>query len=102
MMTAEYFRKGDLMNLENALREFMSSRQRGYSAADQKCIYEVVNFLGLNNVFEVKDDYVTDPEQVIHIHPRMIVASRPFPGSINRGSRPYPVHTHFRKLSGWK
>ena len=90
------------MNLENALREFMSGRQRGYSASDQRCIREVVDFLGLHDLFEVKDDYVTDPEQVIHIHSRMIVASKPFPGSINRGSRPYPVHNNFRKLSGWK
>ena len=90
------------MNLESALREFMSGRRRGYSASDQKYIYEVVNFLGLHDVFEVKDDYVTDANHVIHIHPRMIVASKPFPGSINRGTRPYLVHTHFRKLSGWK
>ena len=89
------------MNLETALKEFRRGK-KSYSASDIAAITEIVTALGVGNSFIVKDDYIKDPADVIHIHPRMVVASRSFPRSINRGVHPYPVHRFFCKLSSWR
>jgi hypothetical protein len=88
------------MNLEDALSHFRAGR-RPYTAADLRVIAEVVSALKVGDFFTVKKDYVTDPNDIVHIHPRMIVAAKSFPGSTHRGPKPYPVQQHFRKLSHW-
>ena len=90
------------MKLNSAIEIFASRRTRKYPEQDLNAILEVVSALGLKDDFVVKDDYVTDPAHIIHIHPTMIVSAKKFPGSVNRGPKPYPVHVYFKKLSGWK
>ena len=88
------------MNLENALKQFRNGK-KSYSAVDLRVIAEVVSALKVGDFFTVKKDYVTDPNDIVHIHPRMIVAMHPFPGSKHRGPKPYPVQQHFRALTNW-
>jgi hypothetical protein len=90
------------MNLNSAIQIFASRRGKQYPLQDIEAITEAVSSLGLKGEFIVKEDYVTDPEHIIHIHPTMIVSAKKFPGSMNRGPKPYPVHVYFKRLSGWK
>lgn len=90
------------MNLERALKAFMSKRVRQYSQSDLEMISDAVKALNLADEFIVCNDYVTDPHHQIHIHSTMIVAARKFPGSIDRGLEPYPIHRFFKSLSAWR
>ena len=90
------------MNLKEALLKFREGKRRGYSSSDLEVISEVVRKLSIEDNFFIKKDYVTDAHDRVHIHPTMVVATRAFPGSTNRGLKPYPDMPHFRKLSGWK
>jgi hypothetical protein len=90
------------MQLRNAIEIFASRRGKSYPVQDLEAITEAVTSLGLKGDFIVKEDYVTDPDHIIHIHPTMIVAAKKFPGSVNRGPKPYLVHVYFKRLSGWK
>ena len=90
------------MKLNSAIEIFASRRTRKYPEQDLDAISEAVTSLGLKDDFVVMEDYVTDPDHIVHIHPKMIVSAKKFPGSINRGPKPYLVHVHFKKLSGWK
>lgn len=90
------------MNLNSAIEIFASRRSRKYQKQDLDAISDAVSSLRLKDDFVVMEDYVTDPGHIIHIHPTMIVSARKFPGSMDRGTKPYPVHVYFKKLSGWK
>ena len=90
------------MKLSSAIEIFASRRGKRYPVQDLESITEAVSSLGLKGDFIVKEDYITDPDHIIHIHPTMIVSAKKFPGSVNRGPKPYSVHVHFKKLSGWK
>jgi hypothetical protein len=89
------------MNLESALGEF----RRGKKPLPDKDILritEIVKALGVSGSYLVDKDYITDPSHIVHIHPTMVVASRAFPGAIDRGTDPYPVHRFFIALSRWR
>jgi len=90
------------MQLSNAIEIFASRRGKSYPVQDLEAITEAVTSLGLKGDFIVKEDYVTDQDHIIHVHPTMIVSARKFPGSVNRGPKPYPIHVYFKRLSGWK
>ena len=90
------------MDLDGALKAFMSKRVRKYSQSDLEVISEAVKALNLNDGFIVCKDYVTDPQHQIHIHSTMIVAASRFPGSVDRGLEPYLVHRYFKSLSAWR
>ena len=90
------------MDLDGALKAFMSKRVRKYSHSDLELISDAVKALNLSDEFIVSKDYVTDPHHQIHIHPTMIVAARRFPGSVDRGLEPYLVHRYFKSLSAWR
>ena len=90
------------MKLNDALQKFMADRPRGsYSETDKKVISAVVASLKLADEYIITQDYITDPNHVLHIHPTMVVASKRFTGSLDRGPKPYAKHVYFRKLSGW-
>jgi hypothetical protein len=90
------------VELDRALKAFMSKRVRKYSQSDLELIIDAVKALNLSDEFIVSKDYVTDPHHQIHIHPTLIVAARKFPGSIDRGLEPYSVHRFFKGLSAWR
>ena len=90
------------MDLDRALKAFMSKRVRKYSQGDLEMISGAVKALNLPDDFIVCKDYVTDPHHQIHIHSTMIVAAKKFPGSIDRGLEPYPIHRFFKSLSAWR
>ena len=90
------------MDLDRALKAFMSKRVRKYSQGDLEMISGAVKALHLSDDFIVCKDYVTDPHHQIHIHSTMIVAARKFPGSIDRGLEPYLIHRFFKSLSAWR
>ncbi len=90
------------MELDRALESFMSKRKRPYSQSDIQMIRDAVKSLKISDDFIVFKDYVTDPGHEIHIHSTMIVSSRSFPGSINRGIDPYRIHRFFVSLSAWR
>ena len=90
------------MELDRALKAFMSKRVRKYSQSDLEVISDAVKALNLTDEFTVCKDYVTDPHHQIHIHSTMIVAARRFPGSVDRGLEPYLVHRYFKGLSAWR
>ena len=87
------------MDIDAALRQFRG--EKSYGTADMAVIMEAVGALGVTD-FLLHEDYVYDVSDIVHIHPTMIVASRPFPGSVDRGSLPYPDCPHFRPLSRWR
>ena len=89
------------MNLEKALMEFRRGK-KPLPAKDIERIIEIVKALGVADSFLVEKDYITDPSHIVHIHPTMVVASRAFPGAINRGTDPYPIHVFFIALSRWR
>ena len=89
------------MNINGAIDSFLATRSRGFSSADLQSIQVVIKALDLKDEFIVRKDYITDPGDVLHIHSTMLVASRPFPGSQNRGKWPYAIHTYFLPLSRW-
>ena len=96
------------MNIAKALDEFDSHRSSSFSPRDREKIVKVVEQLGLKNfALKFRDDkksaiYVFDLDgDVLHIHPRMLVARRAFSGSTNRGARPYEFHRHHFPLSKW-
>lgn len=84
------------MNLETALAEFRKNQQL-FSALALAIIREsLAGAVKLN--FELSDDFVSDTDDLFHIHSTMIVAQQPFPGSVDRGPEPYKKWPHFRQL----
>ena len=79
--------------------------------SDLKKINEVVDELKLRDhrfscnssqVFDVDEDNMWKRDQgILHIHKTMLVARRPFTGSVDRGPTPYPEYPHFFPLSGF-
>lgn len=90
------------VDLMQAIADLEGRRGKKFGSGDRKVIASVVVDLGVSD-FEIRasEDVVRDTGDVIHIHPTMIVARRPFEGSTDRGPEPYPNHRHFRKLDGW-
>jgi hypothetical protein len=94
------------MTIDEAIQEFEALRNKKYLAKDLETIVKVVNDL------EVKDFFIYAPpskvaEQIrdvtdyVHIHPTMIVARKPYVGSIDRGNDPFPHFPHYLGLEGW-
>ena len=96
------------MNIADAIDEFDSQRSKSFSPRDREKILSVVNELGLKNfALKFREDkrssvYIFDLDgDVLHIHPRMLVARRTFAGATNRGARPYEFHRYHFPLSKW-
>ena len=83
-----------------------------WPAGDVKKIETVVDELGLrgcrfacnsNYVFDVDENNIWKRNQgILHIHKTMLVATKPFSGSIDRGLDPYPTHPHFYGFSDFR
>lgn len=99
-------------DLEKALTNFVIENSKTpWPESDRKKIKEVVQELGLagarfafnsSHVYDVDEENIWMRDQgVLHIHPTMLVATRSFSGSVDRGERPYPLHRHFYPLSNF-
>lgn len=91
-----------------ALEEFLENGHRPWSPRSKSKILAVVEELGLlDSDFALNKNYVFDVEWdkrwwreqgILHIHPTMLVAQKPFEGSVDRGPSPYSYHPHFYPL----
>ena len=90
------------LDLAQAIIAFGNSNKK-YPSSDISKMTAVAREFGLAE-FEVKANFVRDVDDILHIHPDMLVARRPFQGSRDRrltDDNPYPNHPHFCQLSGW-
>jgi hypothetical protein len=98
--------------LDKALTSFVIVNSKTqWSASDLKKIKEVVQELGLagarfafnsSHVYDVDEEKIWMRDQgVLHMHPTMLVATRSFSGSVDRGEKPYPLHRHFYPFSNF-
>jgi hypothetical protein len=90
-------------DLSQAIIAYGDSRKKKYPSNDVSKITAVAEEFGLAK-FEVKAKFVRDVDDILHIHPDMLVARRPFQGSRDRrltDDNPYPNYPHFYELSGW-
>jgi len=93
------------MNIDQAITEFENRRGKKYSQGDSQKIRAVVAELRLSQ-FDIQGDgagseLVYDIDNVLHIHPTMLVAGTPYKDSFNRGPEPYVKYPHFFQLEGW-
>ena len=99
-------------DLDKALTAFVIEKSKTqWPESDRKKIKEVVQELGLagarfafnsSHVYDVDEENIWMRDQgVLHMHPTMLVATRGFSGSVDRGERPYPLHRHFYPLSNF-
>jgi hypothetical protein len=99
-------------DLDKALTSFVIEYSKTqWPASDLKKIEEVVLELGLagarfafnsTHVYDVDEENIWMRDQgVLHMHPTMLVATRSFSGSVDRGERPYLLHRHFYPLSNF-
>ena len=88
------------MNLESALSEF----RKGLSPFSARATEMIRQALAQHTEkqFVVKADYVSDVDDVFHIHPTMIVARSAFHGSLDRGPEPYKSFPHFLQLPNFE
>jgi hypothetical protein len=90
-------------DLSQAIIAYGDSRKKKYPSNDVSKITAVAEEFGLAK-FEVKAKFVRDVNDILHIHPDMLVARQPFQGSRDRrltNDNPYPNYPHFFQLSGW-
>jgi len=89
------------MNIDEAIKEFMSNRTTKYSQFDIGLIKAVVNELGLVE-FEIYSTlqklnlFIRDLDNNVHIHPTMIVSRLHFLGSTSPSR--YPGHPYIFTL----
>ena len=99
-------------DLDKALTSFLIEYSKTqWPASDLKKIKEVVLELGLDgarfafnstHVYDVDEENIWMRDQgVLHMHTTMLVATRSFSGSVDRGESPYPLHRHFYPLSNF-
>ena len=97
-------------NLDKALNSFViEQKTTQWPKSDITKIKEVVQELCLtgarfafnsSHVYDIDKEHPFMRDQgVLHVHPTMLVATRNFSGSIDRGEKPYPLHRHFFPLS---
>lgn len=95
------------MNLDDAIAAFEKQRKGAFSKGDRARIVATAEELGLNefDLYTVASkkypQFVRDFNDVLHIHPTMLVSARSFSGSINRGTDPYPKYPHHLALEEW-
>jgi hypothetical protein len=93
-------------DLDKALTSFVIENSKTqWPASELKKIKEVAQELGLtgarfafnsSHVYDIDEEHPYMRDQgVLHVHPTMLVATRSFSGSIDRGEKPYPLHRHF-------
>jgi hypothetical protein len=101
------------MNLEEATDRFESCRKGRFSPEDKQLIVVIAEELGLVN-FEIKQRpdvktksgdpysvYIYDENDVVHIHPTMVVCRREFSGQVSKKMSKYKTYPHFVQLSQW-
>ena len=99
-------------NLDKALNSFViEQKTTQWPKSDITKIKEVVQELDLagarfafnsSHVYDIDEEHPFMRDQgVLHMHPTMLVATRSFSGSIDRGEKPYPLHRHFYPLSNF-
>ena len=99
-------------NLDKALNSFViEQKTTQWPKSDITKIKQVVQELGLagarfafnsSHVYDIDEEHPYMRDQgVLHVHPTMLVATRDFSGSIDRGEKPYPLHRHFYPLSNF-
>jgi hypothetical protein len=98
--------------LDKALNSFViEEKTTQWLKSDIAKIKEVVQELGLtgarfafnsSHVYDIDEEHPYMRDQgVLHVHPTMLVATRSFSGSIDRGEKPYPLHRHFYPFSNF-
>lgn len=94
------------MELQHAIDVFEKDRKGKFSAEDLTAIREVVEELGLHD-FKMSTSpskkypmYFRDVDDVIHVHPRMIVGRIQFLGTKAERSK-YEYHPFQRDLENW-
>ena len=99
-------------NLDKALNSFVIEQKKTqWPKSDITKIKQVVQELGLagarfafnsSHVYDIDEEHPYMRDQgVLHVHPTMLVATRDFSGSRDRGEKPYPLHRHFYPLSNF-
>ena len=88
------------MNITEAIAAFEARGHRKFPTSDVNRITSVAAELGFTE-FSVKEDFITDMGNVLHIHLTMIVSGIPYSGSTDRGPAPYPKYPHHLELEGW-
>ena len=91
------------LDLDQAITAYSDSRKKKYPSNDVSKMTAVAEEFGIAE-FEVKAKFVRDVDDILHIHPDMLVARQPFQGSRDRrltDDNPYPNYPHFYQLSGW-
>ena len=99
-------------NLDKALNSFViEQKTTQWPKSDIAKIKEVVQELGLtgagfafnsSHVYDVDEEKIWMRDQgVLHMHQTMLVATRSFSGSVDRGEKPYPLHRHFYQFSNF-
>lgn len=95
------------MKLVEAILGFEKQRKGSFSKSDRERIVAVAEELRLNDfgLYIVPSkkypQFIRDVDDVLHVHPTMMVASRPFNGSTDRGVDPYPKYPHHCVLTEW-
>lgn len=95
------------MNLGDAITAFEVQRRGCFSKADRARIVATAGELGLSDfvvyVAPSKNypQFIRDVDDVLHVHPTMLVAGRSFRDSTDRGADPYPKYPHHLALAEW-
>lgn len=95
------------MKLDDAIAAFEEQRRGMFSKKDRARIVSTAQELGLDqfDLYLVPSkkypQFVRDIDDVLHIHSTMMVAGRPFNGSVDRGADPYPKYPHHLTLTEW-
>jgi len=95
------------MNLSDGIATFEDQGKGRFSKKDRALIVATADELGLVefNLYVVPSkkypQFIRDVDDVLHVHPTMMVSGQPCSGSTDRGTHPYPKHPHHLALAGW-
>ena len=104
---------GDEMNIKEVIAQFENEHKGKYSKKDYELITAAVSSLGLTD-FSVKyrndvknsdgshySPYFYDESNLVHVHPKMIVAKHEFDGFEPGRKSKYKPYPHMAELSNW-
>ena len=101
------------MNLDEVIAQFETEHKGKYSKSDREAIVTALTSLGVGGFFisyrkdvKTKDGnyystYFRDAEDVVHVHPTMIVARAEFEGSDPTTTSKFPTYPYMAHLSSW-
>jgi hypothetical protein len=89
----------EIMDLDNVMKA-LRVNQDPFLASDKDTIRKAVSSTNSTQFFIKFGQFITDVEDIIHIHPTMIVSASEIPGSEYVGT--YPNWPYLIKLQNWK